>query len=577
MSLEEGSQDTKMENLALRARRDATISFISRLPTETLAEIFLLFERQYREASFSVRNQAAQTRPFGWLVITHVCRHWRGVARTLPHLWSHVPMAHKDEPIEMFLELSNGIPLSIVPGSLAYDDELQLKIFSLLIPEAPRIRSLRLCLSTELLEELVSEVWETPLLESITLELGDEGTPPAPALAFIQNASLPALRILSLRTFHCTYVRDFLRPTLTTLIVRMPASALSVPEWAEALEGLPLLEYLALDGALEDEFFFEPVTRRVEMAHLTQIELYDWYDGIHCAWLLDHLVLPSCHELTLEVRKAKTTASEDYRHIFYTVASAMGHRFAPKSCNLRLSPGAISIELWQDMAPVLDYSTGYPAYKNHGGLDRPQVTLFFDLRECLGPRDALKAISALPLLNIHALRLDNFGCDLSLRSLSTLQAVEDLMYICAQPLKFLRAISTPKGGDHPAALLLLPALRHLTLRDAQWHRHGALCLKPFSDPPLGQQIDAAVDARRAMGVPLRELHLQGVCNLDESQDLEWFKDAPKRMPIFTWDAERRDRSDWKIPCTKCRKEVDGRAVSSDEGSDEDSEDASEDE
>ena len=481
-------------------------------------------------------------------------------------------MAHYNGPIQMFLELSKRVPISVIPGTTDDEDTLQADIFYLLIPELPRIRSLRLFLSNELLRELNSGIkkWTVPLLESIILELSDEVTPSPPnhPLVFLQNASLPALRTLSLRRFRCTSVQGFLRPTLTTLIVRMPSTVLPVAEWLGVMEELPLLEYLVLDKALKDESLPSPVTRRVEMTHLARVELYDWYIENKCARLLDSLVLPSCHEITLEVRALKLAAAENHSNTFSSVASAMGSQFKPKSCDLVLAPGLVIIQLWQEMTPVLKYAEEICSAEHRSGLQRPQVNVFLTARGDPDPYDALQTLSsALPLSNIRTLRLKNTGCDLGVHSLSTLQAVEDLMYVCTRPLKFLRTISKPEGCDPPPTPSSFPALRHLTLRDAEWHKHGKLCLKPFSDPPLGPFIDAVVDARRAMGVPLQELHLQSVCNLDESQDLEWFKDAPKSVAIFSWDTKRRSRYYPSVPCDRCQRRMCGWTVGSDEESD----------
>lgn len=107
-SLEQVIRDAHTKILNLRAHRNARVSSTARIPTETLAQIFILFEHQYRHELFATSKQLedAPTRPFGWIVITHVCHHWRSVARALPHLWSHVPMIKNTEAIEMFLELS---------------------------------------------------------------------------------------------------------------------------------------------------------------------------------------------------------------------------------------------------------------------------------------------------------------------------------------------------------------------------------------------------------------------------------------------------------------------------------------
>ena len=274
-SLEQVIQDAQAKILNLRARRNERVPSIARLPAEILAKIFILFEHEYRQD----KSLAAQTGFFGWLVITHVCRHWRGVARALPHLWSHIPMSHNDEPIKMFLELSKGVPLSITPGTQVFENELQPEIFSLLIPEASRIRSLSLCLPTTLPLDLTSKVWDAPLLESIDLYHGHQSMPDDRAIAFIQDVALPTLRSLSLATFSYTAAHDIPRSTLTTLVIRHPVAALRVAEWVDVLDALPLLEHLVLVHAMKantnDEPVSRPVARSVTMARLVHVELRD--------------------------------------------------------------------------------------------------------------------------------------------------------------------------------------------------------------------------------------------------------------------------------------------------------------
>ena len=61
------------------------------IPTETSGERSVLLEHQYRNDSLVTSTEYTQTRrPFDRLVIAHVCRHWRTIARALPYLWSHV-------------------------------------------------------------------------------------------------------------------------------------------------------------------------------------------------------------------------------------------------------------------------------------------------------------------------------------------------------------------------------------------------------------------------------------------------------------------------------------------------------
>ena len=55
-SLARGVRGAKRKILDLRGYRNVAIPFISRLPDETLAEIFILFEHQHREDCFTSRS-----------------------------------------------------------------------------------------------------------------------------------------------------------------------------------------------------------------------------------------------------------------------------------------------------------------------------------------------------------------------------------------------------------------------------------------------------------------------------------------------------------------------------------------
>ncbi len=64
----------------LKYRRNA-LAPISRLPPETLAEIFsLLFSADASEYSPYMKG----------IRVTHVCHRWREVALSSPHLWNHI-------------------------------------------------------------------------------------------------------------------------------------------------------------------------------------------------------------------------------------------------------------------------------------------------------------------------------------------------------------------------------------------------------------------------------------------------------------------------------------------------------
>ena len=69
----------------LKYRRNA-LAPISRLPHETLAEIFSLlsFPADYYEYVPYMK----------WICVTHVCHRWREVALYFPYLWNHINFTH---------------------------------------------------------------------------------------------------------------------------------------------------------------------------------------------------------------------------------------------------------------------------------------------------------------------------------------------------------------------------------------------------------------------------------------------------------------------------------------------------
>ncbi|KAF8138969.1 hypothetical protein EV363DRAFT_554031 [Boletus edulis] len=69
----------------LQTQRNSFL-LISRLPTETLAAIFICSARDYHSTQ---RGYPTRTAP-GWVNVSYVCRHWRNVALNCPTLWSYL-------------------------------------------------------------------------------------------------------------------------------------------------------------------------------------------------------------------------------------------------------------------------------------------------------------------------------------------------------------------------------------------------------------------------------------------------------------------------------------------------------
>ncbi|KAI0342823.1 hypothetical protein BDW22DRAFT_1329948, partial [Trametopsis cervina] len=51
-----------------------------------------------------------KARFYGWLYITHICRHWRNIALSVSDLWSHILLTDVD-CVSAFLDRSGQVPL----------------------------------------------------------------------------------------------------------------------------------------------------------------------------------------------------------------------------------------------------------------------------------------------------------------------------------------------------------------------------------------------------------------------------------------------------------------------------------
>ena len=431
-------------------------------------------------------------------------------------------MSDDEELVTMFLRLSKGVSISVIPGSRVYNHALQFEIFSLLVPEAPRIRARRLCLPTSLLCKLVSEPpWAAPLLESITLQLGDGGVPPRLCFPFfsLQLTALPNM-----------FLRGLSRPTLTSLVVRYPVHTLPVVEWLDALDALPLLEHLTLRGALADGPPPGLAARSVAMCHLAHITLSERHSGLQCARLLDHLVLPQCRTLHLRMLRHGPATSDEHRGVFAAVASALGGAFVPEACSLRLDRTALCVRLWRDAPPSFGHAWGHDTKAG-----RAHVVVDINTHGAPLHADALPIlVSALPLSHVRTLHFVHADPDRNVRPLCALQQVEALLCVCSQPVGLLHALSEPQHGAPAPTPAVFPALRHLALRHAEWRtRHT----EPCADSPLGARIDAMLDAWAGLDALLDELCLQGLRNVGEAKDFEWLESRRKSVRDFEWDTD----------------------------------------
>ncbi|KAJ3542665.1 hypothetical protein NMY22_g3425 [Coprinellus aureogranulatus] len=89
---------------------------VNRLPNTILAKIFQdLVDLPMNNSSESLLYSPPSLR---WLAITHVCTHWRKVARSTPALWTHILLHAKGgaDLVDAFISNSGDLPLTVTLG-----------------------------------------------------------------------------------------------------------------------------------------------------------------------------------------------------------------------------------------------------------------------------------------------------------------------------------------------------------------------------------------------------------------------------------------------------------------------------
>ncbi|KAH9936655.1 uncharacterized protein B0H18DRAFT_1206903 [Fomitopsis serialis] len=157
----------------LRSRLN-TFAPISVLPPEVLSEVFMRTAGPYASLSWS-------TRPYGWIRISHVCRHWRNVALGCPALWGKLAVTTQHEWTEELLERSKKAPLYVTidlrtSPSMSSRISPKEESLALVLSHMSRVRSLSI--TTTGMRPLTEKTLQlldgpAPCLESLTVRCED--------------------------------------------------------------------------------------------------------------------------------------------------------------------------------------------------------------------------------------------------------------------------------------------------------------------------------------------------------------------------------------------------------------------
>jgi hypothetical protein len=473
---------------ALRTRRNS-LSPISSIPPELLSAIFVFHAQRMR-----LRLNPGNPNVLSWLLVGHVCHHWREVALRTPELWA-TPFLDCSKATDEMLARSKMAPLNLKIGWRYRMESIQkalmhverLQVVSLLFLDSDNAGCR--CIM-DFINKLSS--CSAPKLRSLALEVGEKQTPrvvipisfPAPNLCNLQikncdlswaSAVLTGLTVLDIKKLSPEYL-----PTLDELI--------------SALRRMPALHTLALEDALPTlsphtaSLPHPPRAMDVQLPHLKHLRL--------TATMLEVANVLTCIESTtsevqLVCRASSGNPDQEWDLSLPIISRALQSRFkdtpdesrqAPRSMRLSSHNGCICLRYstvrnpssWaREMSSMdLDLSVECPVILDFKYLTNGmRRTILSDLRRIV-PLGSIEAM----YFDFYFACWDGFwadvlahggACNLAYMYLRGPElALEEL-------LKSLRSrkdsVSRSVSGPSQEGPIFSPVLSHLVLHDLEFY------------------------------------------------------------------------------------------------------------
>ncbi|KAF5358817.1 hypothetical protein D9758_008568 [Tetrapyrgos nigripes] len=287
----------------LRGARNA-IQPINKLPPELLSLIF--GELQQELPSFlpmleggpgPVPVYAYDNQHKDWLRLLHVCRQWRGILATSPHLWSTIDSGLIPAT---FLKRSMAAPLTVYLGVRA--QEISHKLLTNVLHNSSRLEEFHL--STDgwdgapIYQSLSSFSSAAPLLTSLTI-LTDGEQAIDGVLPVVFAGETPNLRQLCLKHFTSWPSNSFECLTHLCLYNQHESSRPTTSAFLDFLASSPRLQNLSLVQAGPTRSDDAPIPRdkHVSLPFLKEFNIGDWPSAQLISRLLTHLMLPSTTDM----------------------------------------------------------------------------------------------------------------------------------------------------------------------------------------------------------------------------------------------------------------------------------------
>lgn len=483
------------------------------LPTELLGEIF---HHATHPTTVFYNAPPVKRWPRPWLLVTHVCHHWRDVAIMHHQLWTYIELYKSPNLASMFAERAASCPLEITSSLKACLMEPRMHwqhfISAFIASHAHHIASLYdLRLSPS-----AFSAFATPLnqgicltsLEKLDVQLRDsdsnERLPRFPAKA------VPNLKYLRYDGAPRTFLESLSCLALTSLIITWSRDQLDAGAWIKILQGLGTLEIIALYGVFQN--FATPsslptLSRSTiaDLPRLRSLVLEETGAGFTILQLLQHCAFPASARVDITISDYQPPDIISY--IMSSLASVVSGN-APNNISM---PPFVSCDI--DTTGLNLWTVEVDVAKSLESICRPRTAS--DWRICftdeVSIQPTLAAFSFCPLRTL-AIDLDMPLAVGLFRELLDFPTIRELFINgreSADAFVVVHEVLWGTGGR-----ILCPNLESLSFGNVAWMQHNDPELQ-IKERVFGlpQRLEKALRARKASGHPLKRLRLVGSIRL----------------------------------------------------------------
>jgi hypothetical protein len=308
---------------SLKSRRNA-LTPISSLPTEIISNIFSILRVPVAPSPLTLPTLSDKPDNLPWFRISHVCRHWREIALNQPLFWSHLRLTNFKFSLAGAGEMiarAKMLPLHLEAKVRRHWDDAQCDAFKKkLCMHASQICHLHISADffhfSNVVEGLVSPA---PILEylslacegfpNVTMSTGARSGVWVPDTLF--DRTTPRLSCLKLRRCDISWKSPFLKG-LRCLEIHCPSGSgrPSLSVWLDALDDMPQLEMLSLDGASPITLPVPPPSGVRRTIILPSLSVLVFSASARDCLALAHLTLPALTRLCLTARSSIRDGSD---------------------------------------------------------------------------------------------------------------------------------------------------------------------------------------------------------------------------------------------------------------------------